>query len=253
MTQINYPSIPAEWPLPQDNLIGLTTTKNGLRGKDGTMAVSPSGPNNRESLREALAQANNGRSAVVQWIQQTHGIAHVYASATSTDKAPAADAVWTDQPGVALAIQTADCVPVLLAHRQGELVAAAHAGWRGLLGGVIESLIDTLPGQSADLQAWIGPCISVNHFEVGRDVWGAVRDHCPEAVIEHAIDKEKRMVDLVLFTRWCLYNCGVGEIASAQRCTYADPAFYSHRRTTVECGPQATTGRMASVVMLKDH
>ncbi|MBK88213.1 MAG: multi-copper polyphenol oxidoreductase [Gammaproteobacteria bacterium] len=250
--QIDYPSMPAQWVTPQDNLIGLTTTNEGLQGRDGTMATSQAGLSNRERLCEALARVNTGRRATVQWVRQTHGVANVYASAMSTNHTPVADAVWTDQAGIALAVQTADCVPVLFAHRRGELVAAAHAGWRGLIDGVIDALISTLPAEPEELQAWIGPCISVNHFEVGRDVWGAVQDLCPEAVFEHPRDAAKRLVDLVLFTRRRLHNCGVVQIAAAGRCTYADPVFYSHRQTTVECGAQATTGRMASVVMLKN-
>ena len=144
-------------------------------------------------------------------------------------------------------------MPVLFVHRQGALVAAAHAGWRGLLGGVLEALVTSLPVAPTDLQAWIGPCISVGHFEVGADVWAVVQDQCPQAVLLHARDPAKRMVDLLRLTQWCLQSCGVEQIAAVQRCTYADPAFYSHRQVTVENGVDATTGRMASVVMLRDR
>ena len=105
----------------------------------------------------------------------------------------------------------------------------------------------------ADLQAWIGPCIGVSYFEVGRDVWAVVQDQCPQAVLLHARDPAKRMVDLVRLTQWRLQSCGVVQIGAVQRCTYADAAFYSHRQATVENGVGAKTGRMAIVVMLQDR
>ena len=252
--QIDYPSVPAAWYEHQADVIGFTTTNKGLGGGDGTMVMAEQvGRRNRLALCDALASSNNGKDVAIQWLQQTHGVANVYASVSSTQEQPVADAVWTDQRGIALAIQTADCVPILFVHRRGDLVAAAHAGWRGLLGGVIESLVEALPAVPSDLQAWIGPCISVRHFEVDRDVWAAVRDQCPVAVADHSVDVAKRMVDLVRLAQWRLRECGVGQIAAVQRCTYADPAFYSHRQVTVESGIGAKTGRMASLVMLQDR
>ena len=252
--QLDYPSVAAVWSEPQEDVIGFTTTNRGLSGGDGTMAVADrAAAHNRQLLGKALARANHGQNVGIQWVQQTHGTANVYASVVSAQQLPVADAMWTDQPGVALAIQTADCVPVLFVHRQGALVAAAHAGWRGLLGGVLEALVTSLPVAPTDLQAWIGPCISVSHFEVGADVWAVVQDQCPQAVLLHARDPAKRMVDLLRLTQWCLQSCGVEQIAAVQRCTYADPAFYSHRQVTVENGVDAKTGRMASVVMLRDR
>ena len=252
--QLDYPSVAAVWSEPQEDVIGFTTTNRGLSGGDGTMAVADrAAAHNRQLLGKALARANDGQNVGIQWVQQTHGSANVYASVASAQQLPVADAMWTDQPGVALAIQTADCVPVLFVHRQGALVAAAHAGWRGLLGGVLQALVTSLPVAPTDLQAWIGPCISVGHFEVGADVWAVVQDQCPQAVLSHARDPAKRMVDLLRLTQWCLQSCGVEQIAAVQRCTYADPAFYSHRQVTVENGVDAKTGRMASVVMLRDR
>jgi YfiH family protein len=252
--QLDYPSVAAVWSEPQEDVIGFTTTNRGLSGGDGTMAVADrAAAHNRQLLGKALARANDGQNVGIQWVQQTHGSANVYASVASAQQLPVADAMWTDQPGVALAIQTADCVPVLFVHRQGALVAAAHAGWRGLLGGVLQALVTSLPVAPTDLQAWIGPCISVGHFEVGADVWAVVQDQCPQAVLLHARDPAKRMVDLLRLTQWCLQSCGVEQIAAVQRCTYADPAFYSHRQVTVENGVDAKTGRMASVVMLRDR
>ena len=162
--QLDYPSVAAVWSEPQENVIGFTTTNRGLSGGDGTMAVADrAAAHNRQLLGKALARANHGQNVGIQWVQQTHGTANVYASVASAQQLPVADAMWTDQPGVALAIQTADCVPVLFVHRQGALVAAAHAGWRGLLGGVLEALVTSLPGgadRSAGLDWSVYQCRS---------------------------------------------------------------------------------------------
>jgi copper oxidase (laccase) domain-containing protein len=80
-----------------------------------------------------------------------------------------------------------------------------------------------------------------------------VQDQCSVAVVDHSVDAAKRMVDLVRLAQWRLQVCGVGQIAAVHRCTYADPAFYSHRQVTVENGIGAKTGRMASLVMLRDR
>lgn len=254
--QLNYPSQVAQWPLPRDDLLGFTTLAQDGRGASGTIALPTTdsalseGAANRQLLTQALVSASGMSSVAVQWLQQVHGSACVYATAATARHSPVADAVWTDQSGVALAIQSADCVPVLFAHERAQLIGAAHGGWRGLLGGVLETLIDALPVAANELQAWIGPCISVRHFEVNEDVWGPVYAQCPDAVQAHALEPTKRMVDLVALTRWRLQRCGVARVAAVQQCTFADARYFSHRQTTVEQGPQATTGRMASVVML---
>lgn len=254
--RFSYPAEMAQWPVPRTNLIGFTTTVVGAKNAAGTLAMDPArsaqsqGAVNRQRLTEALAAAAHADQVAVQWLQQVHGRDCVYATSESVLNSPMADAVWTDQTGVALAIQSADCVPVLFAHEHNKLIGAAHAGWRGLLGGVLEELINALPAAAEQLQAWIGPCISVRHFEVGEDVWGPVANECQDAVFAHPVDVNKRMVDLVTLTRQRLQNCGIKRIAAAQKCTYADTAFFSHRRTTVEQGAEATTGRMASVIML---
>lgn len=254
--QLNYPAQVAQWQVPRDDLLAFTTLAQDGGGASATIAIptEPSalseGSLNRQLLTQALVSTSDMSSVAVQWLQQVHGSACVYATSATARHSPVADAVWTDQSGVALAIQSADCVPVLLAHERAQLIGAAHAGWRGLLGGVLEALIDALPVAADELQAWIGPCISVRHFEVNEDVWAPVYAQCPNAVNAHASEPTKRMVDLVALTRWRLQRCGVARVAAVQQCTFADARYFSHRQTTVERGPHATTGRMASIVML---
>ena len=256
--QVNFPATLARWATPRSDLIGFTTQVTSLHGADGTLALPSGAPGNapgaanRQLLTHALSEANATEAVAVQWLQQVHGNQCVYATSASVSQVPVADAAWTDQVGVALAIQTADCVPVLIAHEQANLIGAAHGGWRGLLDGVLESLIGALPVAPDQLQAWIGPCISVQHFEVGADVWQPVLAQCPEAVFAHPTDSAKRMVDLVCLTQSLLQKSGVHRITGANCCTYADPCYYSHRQITVEHGAEATTGRMASVIMLRE-
>ena len=104
----------------------------------------------------------------MQWLDQVHGNACIHIDRHQIEKfehLPQADSMWSDLPGVALAIQSADCVPVVLTDATGELIGAAHGGWRGLTEGVLASLIEAMPINPDGLCAWIGPCIGPGHFE----------------------------------------------------------------------------------------
>ncbi|GIS20893.1 MAG: laccase domain protein [Pseudomonadota bacterium] len=186
--RLSYPAEMAQWPRPRENLVGFTTTVMGAQSESGTLAVASAQPAqsqgevNRQRLAEALAAAADTETVDVQWLRQVHERSLYICNTKTISDIPIADAMWTDQVGIALAIQSADCVPVLLAHESSALIAAAHGGWRGLLGGVLEQLVGVLPAAAEQLQAWIGPCISVSHFEVGEDVWGPVISQCPDAV-----------------------------------------------------------------------
>lgn len=133
---------------------------------------------NRATLQGALPAGT-----VVQWLRQVHGTAVVQAS--SNGAVLEADACWTDQPGIACAVLTADCLPVLLCDRSATVVAAAHAGWRGLCAGVLEATVAALPVEPGELLAWLGPAIGPTAFEVGpevRDVFvGAAHASAAEA------------------------------------------------------------------------
>jgi purine-nucleoside/S-methyl-5'-thioadenosine phosphorylase / adenosine deaminase len=211
--------------------------------------------------RQALSQYLGARH--VQWLQQVHGTEVHQATYASAAQAVTADAVWTHEVGLALAILTADCVPVLLwsaseAQAEVPVVAGIHAGWRGLCDGVIAQTLRQLPVPSQTLQAWIGPCISAAHYEVGEEVWSQFT-HWPEAVtLPHPDQQQKRLLDLNAGVHWQLQACGVTKIHNSRVCTYVDPRFYSHRGRALEssCGSnrslEATqTGRFASVIMLR--
>lgn len=161
-----------------------------------------------------------------------------------------ADAMVCSVPGVLLTIRTADCVPILLASSGGAIVAAIHAGWRGITGGVIAKTIRTLheTGASPDqLRAAIGPAISAEHFEVGEEVAAEfLRQNLAPAVLPATNSRPKPHIDLPLAAAIQLQSAGIAaaHIDTNTLCTFAGAQdFFSHRRD------HGTTGRMAAVIM----
>ena len=179
------------------------------------------------------------------WLVQVHGTAVV-----DLDRLDAreADAAFTVSPGHVCAIQTADCLPVLLAADDGSAVAAAHAGWRGLAGGVLQATVEALAdaAPAARLIAWLGPAIGPAHFEVGEEVVEAFVGQDPDAEIAFVGNALGRwQCDLYSLARRALARAGVASIHGGGLCTYADAdRFYSYRRDG------GRTGRMASLVWL---
>jgi len=177
------------------------------------------------------------------WLRQVHGIAAVNADISA--KMPEADAAYARQAGTVCAVMTADCLPVLFCDRAGSVVAAAHAGWRGLLNGVLETTVAAMGVPPAELLAWLGPAIGPNCFEVGDEVRAAFVDRDPRAAaafVGHA--EGKWLADIYLLARQRLSVAGLGSISGGELCTVTDAArFFSYRRDGV-------TGRMASLIWL---
>lgn len=188
------------------------------------------------------------------WLRQVHGAAVLRLSASDGDcsQLAPADAAWTSERGIACTVQVADCLPLLLAVRDGRAVAAVHAGWRGLAGGVVEATlqslcsgVDAAPGA---IVAWLGPCIGARQFEVGADVLRAF-GQSPESadplrfVARRRVDGALRwLADLPQLARDRLLAAGVRAIHGRSACTVEDAArFFSFRRDGV-------TGRMAASV-----
>jgi polyphenol oxidase len=175
------------------------------------------------------------------WLQQVHGVA--VADLDQPDLAQPADAAMTRQAGRVCAILTADCLPVMLAAVSGEAVAAAHAGWRGLAGGVLESTMKALRLPGEQVQAWLGPAIGVKHFEVGAEVREVflVGNEAAEAAFQPNA-RGRFMADLALLARLRLERLGVRRIYGGTECTFDDSRrFFSHRR-------DGTTGRQATLI-----
>lgn len=192
---------------------------------------------NRHDLRKSLQLPNEP-----YWLTQVHGNLAVKAKAVAAPSPyPEADASFSDEPGIVCAVMTADCLPVLFCNRKGDRVAASHAGWRGLAGGVLESTVHALG--SGDLMAWLGPAIGPKAFEVGAAVHQSFLEglgDCHEAFL--AVDEHHWMADLYSLARMVLARVGVTEVYGGDECTFTNPErFFSYRR-------DSQTGRMATLI-----
>lgn len=171
------------------------------------------------------------------WLNQVHGTAVFDAQSGSGSAPPTADAAATRKPDTVVAIQVADCLPVLFAARDGSAVAAAHAGWRGLVAGVLENTVQSLELPGAELVAWLGPCIGPLQFEVGDEVRAAfvAQDaRATDAFVRN--DRNRWLCNLQLLARQRLVACGVLDVSADDACTVADPRrFFSYRRDG-QCG-----------------
>ncbi len=166
---------------------------------------------------------------------------------------PRADAMVTATPGIALAVLTADCQPVLFADPQAGVIGAAHAGWRGARDGVLEATIDAMEALGAErrnIAAVVGPCISQNAYEVGQEFFETFTDDDPDSrrfFVNGAGDR--LLFNLPAYGLHRLRGAGVGHAEWTQHCTYAEPQrFFSYRRTT-HAG-EADYGRLISVIRL---
>ena len=184
-----------------------------------------------------------GLPAEPAWLQQVHGTE--VADLDASMAVPRADCAVTRVPGRVCVIQVADCMPVLFAARDGSAVGAAHAGWRGLAGGVLEATVHKLGVATDQLLAWLGPTISQEHFEVGDDVRTAFMSHDPSAAPAFAANARGRwQCDLYALARRRLAALGVRDVSGGGWCTYGDAArFFSYRR-------DGQCGRMAALIWI---
>lgn len=192
---------------------------------------------NRARLAEAL-----GLSREPLWLRQVHGTA--VADAASARALPTADAMIARVPGAACVVLTADCLPVVFCDDAGTVVAAAHAGWRGLAAGVLEATVAALAAAGAApaaLMAWIGPGIGAAAYEVGDDVRDAFLARDPGATVGFAAnDRGRWQLDMPLIARHRLAAAGITRVSGGDLCTRADSRrFFSYRRDGT-CGRQAT-------------
>ena len=252
---------PADWLAPAwpGAAVGavMTTRAGGVsRGRFASMNVGVAvgdDPGDVAANRRLLAEAI---AAVPVLLRQVHGVRVVRIG--SADAAPGAaaheaDAAVTTAPGVACVVQAADCLPVLLAAPDGRAVGAAHAGWRGLAGGVVEAAVAAVAEAAAcaprEISAWLGACIGPDAFEVGGDVreaFGVDGDGDSSAAARRFRVKGggKWLADLAGLARDRLVAAGVGAISGGEWCTVGDPArFFSYRR-------DGATGRMAAAVWI---
>ncbi|MBP6103482.1 MAG: peptidoglycan editing factor PgeF [Gammaproteobacteria bacterium] len=181
------------------------------------------------------------------WLDQVHGhcVLDHPAEGCLPSIAPKADASVAFEPAQVCAVFTADCLPVLLCDSAGTCVAAVHAGWRGLCAGIIEAAVERIKIDPTHLMAWLGPAISVKHYEVGADVFEAFKpDERAQGFVKTGTDKWH--CDLYVLARKRLKDLGLRAqaISGGDYCTYADPRFYSYRRSGL-------TGRMVTLIWLE--
>lgn len=191
---------------------------------------------NRAGLRAQLP-------AEPLWLNQVHGTSVV--DAASATQCVAADAAFSRRPGLVCAVMTADCLPVLFCDRAGTVVAAAHAGWRGLLDGVLENTVAAMQVPPSELLTWLGPAIGPERFEVGDEVRTAfVGRDAGAATCFAAQANGKWLADIYGLARLRLAKLGVTQISGGNACTVSDAErYFSYRRDGV-------TGRMATLIWL---
>jgi hypothetical protein len=190
------------------------------------------------------------------WLNQVHGnrvFERVASPSPGGDTPSAADACVTRQTGQVCVVQTADCLPVLFCDEAGSVVAAVHAGWRGLAGGVLEATVRAMGVAPGDILAWLGAAIGPDAFEVGEEVREAfVSQHALAGVafrpvLPGTLDEAPRkwLADLYALARIRLAAVGVERVYGGGLCTFKDrERFFSYRREQV-------TGRMASLIWLQ--
>jgi YfiH family protein len=198
---------------------------------------------NRALLRRAAALP-----AEPLWLEQVHGIVVVeHRGAMGGAAPPTADAVVAFEPGRVGVVMTADCLPVVFADLAGTRIGVAHAGWRGLVGGVLQATIDALGTDPAQLVAWLGPAISQAAFEVGPEVREAFLARDADAAAAFVPNSGGRwQADLYRLARRALERARVGAVCGGGRCTLREnDDFYSFRRDG------GRTGRMATLAWLE--
>ena len=252
------PVLAADWAA-APGVHALTTLRHGAGGSKapfdqfnmGNRTAADGDDPVQVARNRALLQAGLGLPSAPHWLRQVHGTGVLRFDAPPVeggiDAEPTADAAVTSVPGVVLAILTADCLPVVLAARDGREIGAAHAGWRGLADGMLEATVAAMRTPPGGLQAWLGPAAGPAEYEIGADVFAAFVDldaGAAEAFVATRPGHWK--VDLYALARRRLVAAGVdpGEISGGQLSTIAEPGrFYSHRR-------DRRTGRMATLAWM---
>ena len=242
-----------DWPAPPNVHAVITTRGGGVsHGPYGVPPHGQAGMNiglgsgddvadvtaNRELLRAVLPTDP-------RWLNQVHGADVV--DAAQVDSGARADASFTTAPNIVCVVSVADCMPVLLTDASGRAVAVAHAGWRGLAAGVIQTTVKamrvSLKDSGAEIIAYLGPAIGPMHFEVGAEVLDAMQAQLPGAPRAFiAQPKAKYLANLFELGRQALDQAGVTRIYGGHDCTFSDSTrFYSFRRDRI-------TGRHAALI-----
>ncbi len=236
-----------DWPAPP-TVRALSTTRPGGVSTDGyaSLNLATHVGDAPDCVAENRARLQGLLPSEPMWLEQVHG----------TDVAPwrdaegpvTADAAFTSSANAVCVVMTADCLPVLFCDRSGTVVAAAHAGWRGLLGGVLEHTLRAMQVPGEHVLAWLGPAIGPRAFEVGDEVREAfiAADPVHREAFVAAGRPGKWLANLYRLATQRLRAAGVLAIHGGDRCTYEESGtFFSYRR-------DGLTGRQASLVWLTE-
>lgn len=240
--------ITPDWPAPE-HIKAYTTIRNSWGGRmpyhDLNKGNYTSGDQNYVAESSQLVQLLNLPNEPI-WITQTHST--IVIPALPENKEQSADATFTDRPNQVCVVMTADCLPVLMCTRKGSTVAAIHAGWRGLAGGILEATLSAMREPTNEILVWLGPAIGPKKFEVGQDVYNAfVHAHPETRQAFLPTGPNKWLANLYQLAKIRLNSQGVTNIYGGQFCTYTQSElFFSYRRD------QGRTGRMASLIWIAE-
>ena len=247
--------ITPQWPAPANVCAAITLRTGGCSTApfdQSNLALHvQDDPQNVIANRQSLIQSLK-LPTLPLWLDQVHSTDLVYGP--EAIDSPRADGSYSDQPGAVCAVLTADCLPVLLCDRAGTQVAAAHAGWRGLCGGILRKTVATFKQSPDQLLAYLGPAIGPQVFEVGAEVLQAFLDQAQNPQHQQAIvaaftlresTADKYLANLYALARAELQASGVSQIYGGDYCSYSDSErFYSYRRSP-------KTGRNGSLIWLR--
>ena len=236
-----------EWPAPS-HIKSMQTLRSGGKSKGVYNSFNLATHVNDDINFVQMNRASLSQHVpnVPFWLNQTHGTDVIELPSSLLN----ADASYTKDKNIVCVVQTADCLPLLVTNKKGTIVAAIHAGWRGLLNGVIENTLHKMNLPSHELLVWLGPAISQKHFEVGNEVKHSFceKHHEAEKAFQ-SVSNQKWLADIYMLAKICLHAYGVNEIYGASMtndyCTYAyHEDYFSYRR-------DGETGRMASLIWIE--
>lgn len=234
--------IKANWPAPA-HITALTTTRLGGFSKDfwnsNNLALHVGDDENHVLQNRALLRDNCQLPHEPAWLNQTHGTLCVIAE-TETNRN--ADAIITRSPTHPLAMLTADCLPIALCNREGTETGLIHAGWRGLVHGIIDNTLTRMQSKPEDLMAWIGPSICGKCFEIGEEVYNSCTNMYHYVQNEFKPQANKWLADLPGIAAAVLHKAGIKDVYQSNVCTMENEHLcYSYRKSN-------ETGRMATLI-----
>jgi YfiH family protein len=236
-----------DWPAPPRVRAFVTTRAGGVSGGEyASMNLGARGGDAPRNVERNRLIVRSLMPAMPRWMAQVHGTEVAILDELAPEHVATADAAVARSPGQVCTVLTADCMPLLLAHESGSRVAVAHAGWRGMSAGVIESAVRAMGVPAAELVAWMGPAIGPDAFEVGVEVREAFVAADPDAGRAFRPGAPgKYLADLYALARQRLGRAGVARVHGGGFCTHREyQRFFSYRR-------EKRSGRMGAFIWIE--